>query len=46
MPAFAEMLDDRQVRELAAYLRVRFTDKAPWPDVGEAATQARQGERP
>lgn len=44
MPAFADLLDDRQLRELTAYLRTRFTDKSPWPDIGDAVAQARQGE--
>jgi mono/diheme cytochrome c family protein len=43
MPAFADMLDDRQVGELTAYLRTRFTDKSPWPDIGDAVVQAREG---
>ena len=38
------MLDDRQLRELTAYLRVRFTDKSPWSDIGDAVAQAREGE--
>jgi len=45
MPAFADMLSDAQVQELATYLRARFTDKAPWPDVQAAVAEARQGER-
>ena len=45
MPAFAEMLDDRAVREIAAYLRVRFTDKPPWSDAADAVAQARTGDR-
>jgi mono/diheme cytochrome c family protein len=44
MPAYADMLDDRQVQELAAYLRARFTDKPPWPDVPAAVAQSRQDE--
>lgn len=43
MPAFADLLDDRQVAELTAYLRSRFTDKPDWPDLGAAVTQARLG---
>ena len=43
MPAYADMLDDRQVQELAAYLRARFTDKPPWPDINTAVAQSRQG---
>jgi nicotinate dehydrogenase subunit B len=44
MPAFADMLDDRQLGALAAYLRARFTDKSPWSDIGDAVAQARHGE--
>ncbi len=44
MPSFADLLDDHQLRELTAYLRTRFTDKPPWPDIGDAVLQARQGE--
>lgn len=44
MPAFADILDDGQLRELAAYLRIRFTDKPPWSDIGDAVAQARQAE--
>jgi mono/diheme cytochrome c family protein len=43
MPAFADMLSDRQVEELAQYLRIRFTDKPPWPDAGGAVEEARGG---
>ena len=43
MPAFADLLDDRQLRELTAYLRTRFTDKSPWSDIGDAVAQAREG---
>ena len=44
MPAYADLLDDRQLRELTAYLRTRFTDKSPWSDIGAAVAQAREGE--
>jgi mono/diheme cytochrome c family protein len=44
MPAYADLLDDRQVQELAAYLRTRFTDKPPWPDLQAAVVQSRQEE--
>jgi len=44
MPAYADLLDDRQLRELTAYLRTRFTDKSPWSDIGGAVAQARGGE--
>ena len=44
MPAFADVFDDRQLGELIAYLRTRFTDKPPWSDIDDAVTQARAGE--
>lgn len=42
MPAYADMLSDQQVQELAAYLRTRFTDKPAWPDVRAAIAEARK----
>jgi nicotinate dehydrogenase subunit B len=34
MPAFGNALDDRQIADLAAYLRARFAaDKAPWTNL-------------
>ena len=42
MPAFRDSLDDRQVGELAKYLRRRFApDKAPWRDIEAVARAAR-----
>jgi mono/diheme cytochrome c family protein len=45
MPAFADVLDDRQVADLAAYLRSRFTEKPAWSDIGNAVSQARRDGR-
>jgi mono/diheme cytochrome c family protein len=42
MPAYADMLSDQQVQELAAYLRTRFTDKPAWPDISAAVAEARK----
>jgi mono/diheme cytochrome c family protein len=42
MPAYADVLSDQQVRELAAYLRTRFTDKPAWADVEAAVAEARK----
>ena len=42
MPAFADMLSDRQIADISAYLRARFTEKPPWPDVQRVTEQARQ----
>src|SRR5262249_40075640 len=33
MPGFAGVLNDRQLADLLAYLRARFSDKAPWTEV-------------
>ena len=42
MPAFGEALDDRQLVELAAYMRQRFAPgKAPWTQLPEAVARAR-----
>lgn len=46
MPSFATALDDRQMADLAAYLRARFApDKPAWDDVGAELEKARQAER-
>ena len=42
MPAYADMLSDRQVQQLANYLRARFTDKPVWSNVEAAAAEARK----
>ncbi|HEY4170221.1 MAG TPA: cytochrome c [Reyranella sp.] len=42
MPAYADMLSDQQVQELAAYLRTRFTNKPAWSDVPAAVAEARK----
>jgi len=43
MPGFANSLDDRQVSELASYLRQRFApDKPAWSDIETAVRAARQ----
>lgn len=44
MPAFAEMLDDRQVADLMAYLRARFSDAPPWNDVERQVREIRHRE--
>jgi len=41
MPAFADYFTDRQLADLAAYLRARYTDKPPWPDIAQAIGAAR-----
>ncbi len=43
MPGFANSLDDRQVSELASYLRQRFApDKPAWTDLDAAVRMTRQ----
>jgi nicotinate dehydrogenase subunit B len=42
MPAYGESFSDRQLADLAAYLRARYTDKPPWPDIEPAVAQARK----
>ncbi|TWF52395.1 molybdopterin cofactor-binding domain-containing protein [Neorhizobium alkalisoli] len=42
MPGFAESLSDRQIADLAAYVRARFApDEAPWEGMKEAVSKAR-----
>jgi nicotinate dehydrogenase subunit B len=42
MPAFGNDFTDRQLAEIAAYIRARFTDRAEWPGLEQAAAQARR----
>ena len=42
MPAYGESFSDRQIGDIAAYLRARYTDKPPWPDIPQAVAQARK----
>jgi mono/diheme cytochrome c family protein len=42
MPAFGESLTDRQIADIAAYLRARYTDKPPWPDLAGTVAQIRK----
>jgi len=44
MPAYGESFTDRQLADVAAYLRARYTDKPPWPDIPQAVAQARKGD--
>ncbi|MEA2806643.1 MAG: hypothetical protein QOJ17_784 [Rhodospirillaceae bacterium] len=44
MPAYGESFTDRQLADVAAYLRARYTDKPPWPDIPRAVAQARKGD--
>ncbi len=44
MPAYGESFTDRQLADIAAYLRARYTDKPPWPDIPQAVAHARKGD--
>jgi mono/diheme cytochrome c family protein len=44
MPAYGESFSDRQLVDITAYLRARYTDKPPWPDIPQAVAQARKGD--
>jgi mono/diheme cytochrome c family protein len=44
MPGFAGMLDDRQVAELLAYMRARFSAHEAWDGVEEMVSRTRSGE--
>jgi mono/diheme cytochrome c family protein len=43
MPAYGDSFSDRQLADITAYLRARYTDKPPWPDVPRAVAQVRKG---
>jgi nicotinate dehydrogenase subunit B len=43
MPAYGDSFSDRQLADITAYLRARYTDKPPWPDVPGAVAQVRKG---
>ena len=41
MPPFADVLTDKQVADLVAYIRKHFTDKPAWNDVAGTVSQIR-----
>jgi mono/diheme cytochrome c family protein len=43
MPGFAGTLNDRQLADLLAYVRARFSDKPPWTDIDKDIRDARAG---
>jgi mono/diheme cytochrome c family protein len=43
MPGFAGTLNDRQLADLLAYVRARFSDKPAWTDVDKDIREARAG---
>ncbi|WP_084104193.1 c-type cytochrome [Pandoraea sputorum] len=47
MPAFRDAFDDRQMAELAAYIRTRYApDRPAWEGLDDAAARARAAHRP
>jgi mono/diheme cytochrome c family protein len=44
MPGFAGTLNDRQLADLLAYMRARFSDKPPWSEIDKHIREARAGE--
>ena len=46
MPGFAGAMTDQQLVDLLDYLRSRFSDKPPWPDVANDVRDARTRVRP
>jgi mono/diheme cytochrome c family protein len=43
MPGFGAVLDDRQISDLANYLRTRFAGKGHWDGLAKAVAEARAG---
>jgi mono/diheme cytochrome c family protein len=41
MPGFADTLSDRQITDLAAYLRAHFSNKPAWSNVESLVRSAR-----
>lgn len=42
MPGFGSDFTDRQLAEIAAYLRTRYTDLPPWQDLEQAVSDVRE----
>lgn len=42
MPAFADILTDRQIADLIGYARVNVADAAPWPDLAAQVSALRK----
>lgn len=43
MPPFGDVFTDRQLAEIAAYLRARYTELAPWQGLEKAVADIRHG---
>jgi mono/diheme cytochrome c family protein len=44
MPAFADTLSDRQIEQIVAYLRARFSSGPQWSNIGDEITRIRRQE--
>ena len=42
MPAFGSDFTDSQLAEIAAYLRARYTNLPPWPNLERAVSDVRK----
>ena len=42
MPAYGETLSDAQIAAVAAYVRARYTDRPPWPDLERTVAKVRK----
>jgi mono/diheme cytochrome c family protein len=42
MPAYGDSLSDRQIADIAAYLRARYTDKPPWAGLEQIVARVRK----
>jgi mono/diheme cytochrome c family protein len=42
MPAFAEIYNNRQVADLASYIRATYSQRGPWDDVEESVAKVRK----
>jgi mono/diheme cytochrome c family protein len=43
MPPFGTALTDKQITQLAQYVRSQFSGKPAWPNVGKTVAQIRKG---
>ena len=42
MPAFAQIYNNRQVADLASYIRATYSQRGPWDDVEESVAKVRK----
>jgi len=46
MPSYLDQYDDRQIADLAAYIRETYSDRPAWSDVESLAAKLRKEDRP